>query len=688
MNSSLGPWVGRIHALTVLLGAFLLFQVQPLLSKWILPWFGGGPAVWTTCLFFFQSALFVGYAYAHLTERWLPIPWRSAAHLALILAAAWLLPIAPGEAWKPAGPGDPTGRILLLLGIYIGAPYVLLSSTGPLVQAWFSRAYPDRSPYRLYALSNAGSLAALLSYPFLFEPLWGLRAQSILWTWLFLGYAALYAVGAIAAGRAGPTPGCAPVAAGEPAPPTGRRVGLWIGLSAFASWMLLATTHQLCQDVAVIPFLWILPLAAYLFSFIVAFDHPRWYKPRVLAPWTAALVLAAAVAHVIHVAVPSLIVAVLGLTLAALFGLCMLCHGQLARLKPAPRHLTGYYLAVSGGGALGGLFVGLVAPQVFSTLFEWKLGMMLAYVGAWGGLAWAHRARMRAHRNTTALLLVIAATGLAFLGLFFGTDPSRLEGARGFYGVVSVEGSPGGIPHERSFRDLMHGRIRHGRQYLHESRRSLPTAYFVGASGIGRAMALFRSREDLRVGVAGLGIGTLAAYGVLPTQSFRFYEINPEVIRLAEKHFTYLKDCRGRVDVIPGDARLSLEREPPQGFHVLALDAFSGDSIPTHLLTTEAMGLYLRHLAPDGVLAFQVSNRYLELAPVVRGTARRFGLKTVQINVAAGNYEIAVSSHWILCTRNDVAHGELSRHAAKTDDAREIVWTDDFSDLFTILKWR
>ncbi len=686
MNPSRGPWLGAICALTILLGAFLLFQVQPLLSKWILPWFGGGPAVWTTCMLFFQSVLFAGYAYAHFSERCLPPTVRVAVHLGLILAAAAFLPVGPEDGWKPSGPGDPTLRILLLLAVDVGVPYFLLSSTGPLVQAWFSRVYPDRSPYRLYALSNAGSLAALLSYPFVFEPALGLRAQSSLWAWMFLGFAALYSAGTVAAWRAGPPP-AAPAEARK-APSAFRHRALWVLLPAFASWMLLAATHQLCQDVAVIPFLWVLPLAAYLLSFIVAFDHPRWYKPRMFAPCMAALAFAAAALTATHAESPLMFVLVITGTLGALFCVCMVCHGELARLKPEPRLLTAYYLAISGGGALGGLLVGLVAPVVFSTVLEWKLGIGIAYTAAWGLIAWTRRGNILDRRNVAAMLLVVAVTGGAFLCVLFGSSGTSVEATRSFYGVLHVKDYAWDGVREGGCRDLISGRIRHGRQYLHPDERRKPTTYYVEASGVGRAIMLFQSRPDLRVGVVGLGVGTLAAYTVQPSQLIRFYEINPEMKGLAERHFTYLGDCRGRTEVAPGDARLSLAGESPQGFHVLALDAFTGDIIPTHLLTVEAMGLYVRHLAPDGVIAVHISNRTLDLRPVVRGVARRHGLETLTVELTVARDEPGDSSTWMLCTRSKSVLRDLGPHAMADGDARETIWTDDHSDLFSVLRLR
>jgi hypothetical protein len=661
-----------LYSATVFLSAFLLFQVQPLLSKWILPWYGGGPAIWTTCLVFFQATLFAGYAYAHLSERLLPRAARLGVHLALI-AAATLPSLAPEP---PAELDHPTASILRLLGVHVGLPFFLVSTTGPLVQAWFARAVPDRSPYRLYALSNFGSLAALLTYPFLVEPRWGLKAQSAFWTWAFRVFALLYAVGAVAVWRKGVA---APSADDAAAPGTGRKL-LWVALPAFASAMLLAWTNQLCQDVAVIPFLWVLPLAVYLISFILTFDHPRWYRPAWIAPAAVGLMFGEAVMDRVGTITPSLTVVRVSVLLLSLFAGCLLCHGELARLKPAPRFLTSYYLAMSGGGALGGAFVSLAAPRLFDTYFEWKLGVAIAYVGAWGVLIATQRSRLREHLNVGAILVVVAGIGFAFLVAFFGSG-ERLDVARNFYGAVSV------VDRDEA-RDLIHGRILHGREYRTGPLHGRPTAYYVEASGAGRAIAAFQGRPDLRVGVVGLGVGTIAAYGESPSQSFRFYEINPEVIRLARSRFTYLKECQARVEVVEGDARLSLEREAPRRFHVLALDAFSGDTIPAHLLTTEAMAIYLRHLEPDGILTVHISNHYLDLAPVVRGMARRVGMETATVETVADERGASRTSKWMVCSRSGASLRLAGPGAFGEGGEREIVWTDDRNDLFSILRLR
>jgi hypothetical protein len=665
-----------IYGATILLGAFLLFQVQPLLSRWILPWFGGGTAVWTTCMLFFQSVLFAGYAYAHVSER-TPASARTLVHLALLGASLLVLPLSPEEAWKPEAGGNPTWPILKLLGMTVGLPCLLLSSTGPLVQAWAARSAPGHSPYRLYALSNIGSLTALLSYPFLVEPHAGLRAQARIWTWAFALYSALAAAGVLLDRR---SPPAGPAGEDEEEPGPGLR-SVWVLLPAAASALLLATTNQLGQDIAVLPFLWVLPLAVYLISFIIVFDRPAWYRPELVAPATVLFTFGAAVAYYARPISALALSMAIAIHLGALLGLCLLCHGELARLKPRPGRLTGYYLAIAAGGAAGGLLVSLVAPQVFSTFFEWKLGMGLSYAAAWFASAWIYRGYFRAHPNIAAILVVVAGLGFAFQVALLSTYRHLLESSRTFYGAVAVE-------ENAEARDMTNGRVLHGRQYTDPKRRRLPNTYYVDGSGVGLALGRFRGRPDLRIGVVGLGVGTLATYVVQPTQSIRFYEINPEVPRIAKQWFTYLGDCPGRVEIALGDARLSLEREPPQGFHVLALDAFSGHTVPTHLLTVEAMKIWLGHLRADGILAVHVSNQYLRLGPVVRGAAHHCGLKTLRVDKEEDTKGSGLASSWMLCARTDETLGDLGLHAAPDGGGADVVWTDDESDLFSILRPR
>ncbi|HLY09100.1 MAG TPA: fused MFS/spermidine synthase [Planctomycetota bacterium] len=670
-----------VFGATILSGAFLLFHIQPLLGRWILPWFGGGTAVWTTSMLFFQTLLFAGYAYAFASER-LPRIAGTLLHLGLIGVSLLFLPVAPPETWKPDGAGDPTWAILKLLSATAGIPGLLLASTGPLVQAWAARSEPGRSPYRLYALSNAGSLTALLTYPVLVEPHLGLHRQSTGWTWGFAGFAALSALGILGIPR---SPALPVPSDRSPGPGAGLRAR-WIALPAIASALLLATTNQLSQEIAVLPFLWVLPLTVYLISFIVVFDRPAWAPPRIVAPATAVLAfLSVAAYHARPVAPASLAVSV-GLHLAALLGVCLLCHGELARLRPPPDRLTGYYLAISGGGALGSLVVSLLAPLVFSTYAEWKLGIALAFIGSLIATAWIYRATFQARRNVAAVVLVTAGLGLAFLAAMLSTYVRRLESSRTFYGAVTVDVTTPQEQDDAEARDMNNGRVLHGRQYPDEKRRRWPTTYYGETSGVGRAIGRYRSRPELRLGVVGLGVGTLAAYVARPGQSVRFYEINPDVPRLARRWFTYLEDCAGTTELVLGDARLSLEREAPQGFHVLALDAFSGHTVPTHLLTVEAMRIYLRHVREDGIVAIHVSNQFLRLAPVARGMARRLGLQTLLVDSAADGKTLSCASSWMLCAREAEVLRDLPGVEPDGAGAEEIVWTDDASDLFSILK--
>ena len=654
------------------------------MSGWILPWFGGGAAVWAACLLFFQAALFAGYAYAHVLDRYLPRWPRFVVHVGLMIAALSLLPIIPRDRWKPDDPSDPVGRIFLLLAATIGAPYLLLSSTAPLVQSWYGRLYPGKSPYRLYALSNAGSLLALISYPFLFEPFFGRRTLSIFWMSAFAVFVAFFAVSARWVVGA---PSSTEVPSESSRVPLWTRV-LWIVLPAFASAMLIASTNQMCEDVIVMPFFWVMPLAAYLLSFILAFDRPGAYHPRFYSILTAMLLFGAAALHRVGTNDSTFSLLQILSLLAATFGLSMVCHGELARLKPGAAHLTSYYLSLAAGGALGGVFVNLIAPRLFASFLEWKLGLGIAYVMAWGVFFWHDRRLLRDHLAAAVVLLLIAAAGSPAILWFFSGERRPIETSRNFYGVITIEESIWKRSGELVVANEMYnGRILHGRQYLTKEKRRKPTTYYGETSGVGRAVALFDSREDLRIGVVGLGVGTMAAYGKSPGQTVRFYEINPEAERLARKHFSYLSDCPARVEVVRGDARLSLEREAAQKYHVLALDAFSGVTIPSHLLTVEAMEIYLRHLAEDGVLAMHVSNPYLDLAPVVRGLARRFGLKLTRLSHSPEDDDVLESSTWLILTLSDRRHEELKSFAEPDTGRREVLWTDALHDLVSLITW-
>jgi hypothetical protein len=779
-----------LFAVTIFLGSFLLFQVQPIIGKHILPWFGGVPAVWTTCMLFFQIVLLGGYSYAHAAVRLLSARRQRALHLLLLafsvlllltLALRWGSPILPGNGWKPAGSASAVPRILALLAVSVGLPYFLLATTSPLLQAWVARAHPVAPVYRLYALSNTGSLLALISYPFLIEPALTLRAQAVLWTALYI----LFIAGAaLCARRSISLPPPSPVI--QPSIPVILRseatkdlpsssspnstidnrqsTFLWFSLSACGSLLLLSTTNQMCQEVASIPFLWLLPLCLYLLSFILCFEFDRFYNRAVFGPlfvvgvgW-AALVLFRGfdVPIRIQIAAYSL----------ALFAGCVVCHGELARSRPEPARLTAFYLTIAAGGAAGGILVGIAAPLLFHGFWEIHIALFLACLLAlvalirdetswlrrgrpwpaalilFAGAALAWYARDPAFLRTAAgqlraaagsgagrLALVVVALALAwgfwslrailasrgrpwfagaclsgaivFIGFVLVSDAIAFQQggvsiSRNFYGVLTVEELDRQSP-EFARLELRHGHIAHGFQYRASEKRAIPTTYYGEESGVGRAILHHprRAAGPLRIGVVGLGVGTLAAYG-RSRDSVRFYDIDPGVEGLSGPRanvFTYLRDCAARVEVVLGDARLSLEREFARGaredFDVLAIDAFSSDAIPIHLLTREALDVYLARLArPDGILAIHISNRSLDLAPVVQGLAQARHLAASLIGTEKKD-ETNWGSTWILLARDAsvLDRSGLLPPSSIPNPIRNIrLWTDDYSNLFSVLK--
>ncbi len=760
-NTGARPRVPAIFfALTILLSAFLLFQIQPLIAKLILPWFGGSAAVWTSCMLFFQMALLGGYAYAHWLNG-MKGSRQVMIHAGLLALSFLSLPILPSEFWKPSTPGDPLLRILGLLTATVGLPYFLLSSTSPLLQTWYSRANGGAMPYRFFALSNAGSMLGLLAYPVFVEPWLTNHHQAWMWSGAYATFAILCAIVAFRA-RSGTSSASdtMPETTG-PAPTMGDRV-LWMTLAACASALLLAVTNHLTQNVAAIPFLWVLPLSLYLLSFILCFDSDRWYKRWLFARLGAIAVPSIAYAISDNGQISDLRMAV-SFFCVSLFILFMVCHGELAVRRPSPAYLTSFYLMVSVGGAIGGLLIGFAAPYLLNALYDLPVvivltGFLLLYllissrkpktaevvasnnfldtlydkvvvcvlIACLAGYAvfriaqwkfFSGLAFLNGPHDTVVLLSGTAALALYLLwrtrgslddslvitavaaGLAFGItgflardtwksfSESRVL-ARNFYGalVVHDQSTDGNMGPARVLR---HGIIDHGEQFLWPQNQRFPTTYYARKSGVGLAIQTLQNEGPMAVGVIGLGAGTLATYA-RPVDNYTIYEINPNVLRIAQTQFTFLKFCMAPHEVVMGDARLSLEREPARKFDVLAVDAFSGDAIPVHLLTREAYALYWRHLKPDGVLAVHVSNRYLSLAPVVDMAAKEFGkiAKNIAFEPEERDNTEETTSDWVLVTSRQGFFDHSEYKDAETIKPVQglKMWTDDYSNLYRILR--
>jgi thiosulfate reductase cytochrome b subunit len=685
------------YGFAIFSSAFLLFQVQPLIAKIILPWFGGGAEVWIVCLMFFQLALLLGYSYAHLlTESFRPRAQRW-IHATVIAASFLVLPILPRASWKPIGPETPAVHVLLLLGVTVGLPYFVLSSTSPLLQAWYARTRAGSAPYRFYALSNAGSMLALLSYPVLIEPKFSSSHQA-------MGWSVAYAGVALCCGAMGFL-GSESVAGAntEVAPsPEWKTQLLWIALAACASALLLAITNQISQNVASVPFLWIVPLSLYLLSFILCFDARGWYSRGLFLRLLG--VMLGGMAYALAPSFESLPIKILILLFCAgLFVCCMFCHGELARLKPDPAHVTRFYLMCAAGGAIGAVFVALLAPRIFSGYYELHVSLGACAILV---LAVHYRDPQSEFRETRWQPAWLILIGLVVAIIFSLVTTAREQAAearlavRNFYGVlrvidgtapdsVVVKGDSALSPdNDARYRRLMNGTIDHGLQFLSPSRQRWPTTYYGPDSGIGVALRAARERGSLHVGLIGLGVGTIATYGQSGDR-YTIYEINPLDVRIANQEFTFLRDSQAAIDVVMGDGRLSLEREPPQRFDVLAVDAFSGDSIPVHLLTRQAFELYFRHLNSNGVLAVHISNKYLDLKPVVAAAAACFGKEAVMVSNSDDHPKGIYAASWILMGNQE---GFLGK--AQTENAGNILppgnnrdlWTDDYSSLLKILK--
>ena len=715
-------WAPWLLALTTFLSAFLLFQVQPLISKVILPWFGGGPAVWTACMLFFQVVLFLGYAYAHASTNLLPPKLAGGVHVLILAAACVMLPIIPSAQWKPVTSEAPVKQIALLLAVCVGLPYFVLSSTAPLTQVWYARLVGGKTPYRLYALSNFGSLLALLSYPLVVEPLFGVRMQGLSWSSGFVLFALTCAVCAsVAAWRAEIKPSSPSTNTNtaessdhlaNEAPLRWIDIGLWIALPALASAILLAGTNVLCQDVASFPLLWVLPLSIYLVTFILCFDSDKWYK-------RIPFMLACAVLSWIYIlhwevgwgeSMSQRLLIQIGFHVSLLFCAAMMCHGELARLRPAPKYLTGYFLAMSAGGALGGLAIALYAPNFLKDYTELAYCMLALWLLAFIVLAADRRTALTGVRGywvwTVLLSLVVTMASVLFLPLP-ELGIKRLATRRNFYGVLKVNEVKGYDEPDNCLRHLLiHGRIEHGVQFLDPIRRYVPCYYYAAATPVGPAILNANKPEGLLYGVVGLGTGTMATY-CGPKDKLRYYEIDQQIVDIAKdpKLFTYLADARGDVTIVMGDARLSLEKEANDPLlpklDLLALDAFSSDSIPVHLLTREAMEIYFRRLKSDGVLAVHISNGYLQLERVLQSHAKAMGLSGIhgrgvflvdpERQVSAGDVRGMISSDWVMLAKDANILKTLKIPGTPLEERpsvkNPVEWTDDYSNIVSIFRF-
>lgn len=692
-----------LYAFTIALSAFLLFLVQPIIARQILPWFGGSAAVWTTCMMFFQVALLAGYGYSDLLARRLAPRMQRIVHGLLLLGSLAFLPILAGDHWRPEGPELPVARILLLLCAVIGLPYFMLSTTGPLLQAWFAGRYPQARVYRLYALSNAASLVALVTYPLLIEAWAPVKTQAGAWS---VGYGLFVLAGLSLIGLSqraeslSPVPSQAP-AARTPSPLPAGAVSMgsgasasqqltWFVFPAVSSVLLLSVTAHLTRNVAAVPFLWLLPLVLYLLSFVLCFDGRGWYRRGLYLPLAGVFAALMALGLFGHIGPGGAVVfghmpLSQGLVVygTGLFALCMFLHGELAERRPPVPALTRFYLMLAFGGAAGGVFVAVFASILFDSYLELPLSLLAAAAVALFAA--------RTERTRFLAFAVGSVTLVAVTLILIYSSRGAFESERNFYGVLSVRqviDSQGGPARLR----LSHGDTLHGEQLIDSEMRRLPTSYYGPDSGVGRSIGWIQANlqeTSNRVGVIGLGVGTLATYG-RAGDLYRFYELDPAVPDFARRHFTFLADTAARTEVVLGDGRLALEREPANLFDLLVVDAFSGDAIPMHLLTAEAMLVYVRHLAPGGAVAFHLSNRYLDLEPVVANLAASVNWRATAVRHVPGpESSWTTTSLWVVVSANHRLTDALEAGGGlpAITDARVAPWTDGYGNLLSVVRF-
>jgi hypothetical protein len=649
-----------LYAAAITLSAALLFVVEPAAAKALLPWFGGAAGVWIACILFFQSALLAGYLYAYCLTRFFARGLQAAIHIALLAASIWAL------HWVPPGPGSQGGEhplwgILLALATSLGLPFFALSATSPLLQAWFGGA----APYRLFALSNAAALAALLAYPLGIEPSLGLSAQFRAWSAAYCAFAALCACCAIV--NRGAPPKTSSAAAG--------RALQWIALAGCAAILWPAVTNHLSQEVAAIPFLWVLPLSVYLLTFILCFERRGWYEPRVFR-WVLPAACAAIAWRLSTQGSAGGIAWEIPIFCAALFVCCMFCHGELARLKPPPGEgLALFYFVVALGGAGGAAFVSLAAPNLFHTFLELPIAVAACFILSLPLLYG------RGSPRQLLRITLLASAAFVFVNSY-GAQAGAVRRSRNFYGALQIVETGAG---DDAIRALYNGKVLHGVQFLAPAKSRIATAYYAPETGVGLVMRWLRRDQPWRVAVVGLGTGTLAVYG-RAGENFRFFDINPAVIDAAWREFHYLRDSAAKVETVALDGRLGLEREAPGSLNLIALDAFSGDSIPAHLLTREAFTMYFARLAPGCVVAIHITNRYLDIAAVVRAAAQSLGKPVIVIHNAGDSSRAAQASDWAVLANREEDLAALQPFASAIPPRQARVWTDDYSNLFGILR--
>jgi SAM-dependent methyltransferase len=642
-------------ALTISGGSVLLFAVQPIVAKAILPRFGGTAGVWVTCMLFFQVALLLGYLYAFLLTR-CPRRLQALIHIALLAVSAFVLPWRAGFLPTDTAAAAPIASILKYLALSVGLPYFLLSANSPLLQSWYAGSPRARFPYGLFAWSNLASLAALLAYPIAIEPWTSTGQQLRWWSAAYLVWAPVVALTALRNPAVKPAPAL-------DLETSRSRAFLWIALSACASALWLAVANHLSQEVAAIPFLWILPLSVYLLGFILCFSAEGWYRPEIFR-WLLPLSWVAVCYRMTIAGAFGGLRWELPVFLGALLVWCVFCDGELARTKPgSPRELAFFYLMIALGGALGATFVGLFAPAVFDRYLELPVGVTACVLL---GMRRVYHLPLRRVARLAAVAVV------AFLvSMRFQSADGAVARVRNFYGSLLVLDSGSG---RTAVRSLFNGRTLHGAEYLSPERRLEPIAFYAAESGVGRVLQS-AAQPNRRIAVIGLGTGALAGYGRRGDQ-FRFYEINPAVAEVAARDFYYLRDSAASTEVVVADGRLAIEREPAGSFDILILDAFSDDSIPVHLLTKEAFAAYFRALRDSGILVAHVTNRYLDLVPVVEAAAGQFH-KHVRV---VRNFDLPArevrSADWAI----------VSGDPAPPYTSTPRLWTDDRSDFFHLIK--